>query len=195
MGQNELVEFVSKNWFDIFSAISCIIGGSIALLQWQKSNSYKRAELVSTMVEKMRSDSDIAILLDIIDWDKGLLYNGEFLLDEGCPIIDAAAWEKDKLFHIIDRTLSFFSFYCYLRQSHSIKKADMVLVEYNLRRLADNPSIANYLFSIYHWSAYLGVTCSHKPLIDYCIKKNYLNKNFKSPDCKEYKLCLDIPSK
>ena len=58
----------------------------------------------------------------------------------------------------------------------------MRFFEYELRRLVDNPHIRNYLYSLYHWSKSLGVKTSFLYVIEYGLKKGYLDKSFKRYD-------------
>ena len=174
---------------EIITLLLAIIGGFFALVQWRKSNIYKRGEIVHDLIKIVRDDKDISTVMDIIDWDKGLVYCGTFYLTDDAELKIG----DDDLIKIIDRTLSHFSFICYLRKQHTLTQKDMRVFDYEIRRLIDNKNISNYLYSLYHWSKYLNVSMSFSFLVDYCIKKEYLYRSFKSLYSPHYEMCLSLP--
>lgn len=153
-----------------------ITGGIFALLQWKKSNDYKRAELVKELITKIRDDEDIAFIMDCLDWQKDLSYDGIFHYNSQSNDNKKEILDDVQVFIKVDKTLSHFSYICYLYERKIIKNKDILQFNYNLRRIMDNTQIANYLYSLYHWSNSLGVDCSFVYLIKYGCKMNYLNK-------------------
>jgi hypothetical protein len=103
--------------------------------------------------------------MDVIDWDEGILYNGKFSINPDYPKETLKGLDADDLFKKIDKTLAHFSYICYLESNKTLTNEDMYPFEYQLRRLADNRHVSNYLFSLYHWSTYLSVKCSFEYLI------------------------------
>jgi hypothetical protein len=174
--------------------VFAVVGGYFALKQWKTQVMHKRAEMVNDLMNRVRDDKDIAAIMDIIDWNEGIRYDGKFSVDRGVVKEVLLTVNNDALFKMIDKTLSFFSYICYLRKRKAISKKDMIPFEYELRRIADNNHIRDYLYSIYHWSKYLGVKCSFEHLIDYYLKKGYLSKDFKElNETGRYNCFLTIP--
>lgn len=155
------------NVLDAVGTVIAVVGAWLALVQWAKGNDYKRAEQVQALITKVRDDEDIAKIMDIIDWDKKIEYNGKF---------HAEGMDERELFIKVDKTLSHFSYICYLWKRKCLKDKDMYHFEYELRRIVDNPSMADYLHSLYHWSRSLKTKCSFEYLIDYSLKKGYLDR-------------------
>ena len=185
-----VLEWCKSNCFELISLVIAIIGGSFALYQWTKSNTYKRGDIVESLIETINDDQDIATIMDICDWNDGFIYNGKFSISKAASRSDLVGMSSEELFKKIDRTLAHFSYICYLKSSKALTKKEMRIFNYKIRRLADNMHIANYLFSLYHWSDSLGVQMSYIYLADYCIKKGYLHKDFKERTSKHYKQML-----
>lgn len=163
----------------IISLTFVFIGGCFALWQWYKSLVYKRAEIVQKLIDNVRCNKSVSTIMDMIDWNEDFVYNGKFQVDKNTTRNTLKNFSDDDLFKMIDQTLSTFSYICYLKKVHTITGKDMRFFEYEIRRLVDNPHIANYLYSLYHWSKSLGVEMSFSYVINYCIKKKYLDKSFK----------------
>ena len=174
----KMIVFFSTNIIETVTIFISIIGGTVALLQWKKGNDYKRAQLVQELINKVRDDLDVSLIMDVIDWNDGIKYDGKFrfLYNERDERYNNLS--SDELFSKIDKTLSHFSYICYLYKRNLFAYKDMVVFEYELRRIIDNAHICNYLYSLYHWSKYLQVRCSFDYLIEYAKKKNYLDKDF-----------------
>lgn len=189
-----IIEFIKNNIIDIITLLFAVIGGFFALTQWRTQVMQKRAETVKELICKVRDDEDIAAIMDIIDWNDGIVYNGKFRARPSAQRKLFAEVDDDKLFQMIDKTLSHFSYICYLRKRHVLQKKDMYVFEYELRRLADNVHIQNYLYSLYHWSSQLGVNCSFGYLIEYALKMGYLTKDFLHLSSGNYKCYLAIPN-
>ena len=170
-----------------------VIGGGFALYQWRKSNVYKRGEIVKNLIEKVRDDEDIATIMDIIDWNKGLVYDGTFHIEDE-DRAKATFTGEDELFKKIDKTLSHFSYICYLKHHHTLTDKDMKIFDYEIRRLVDNRNVVNYLYSLFHWSLSLNVSMSFEYLIKYSIKKGYIKKDFQEVHSKHYIQYLKLPT-
>ena len=155
-------------------SVSTIISVFIAIKQWIKNGKQKRAEYQIQLITKIRDDEDIAVTMELIDWNK-IEYYGEW---EHKKEIDSDHTKGDKkdLFKKIDKTLSHFSYICFLRKKHLISQNDMAVFEYELKRLFDNCHIVNYLYTLQHWSEHLGVRSSFFWLIWYGKRCKYLSK-------------------
>ena len=174
----DILCFVKENIIDLIMIFMGAIGGTFALIQWKKSNDYKRADLVQSMITKLRDDKDISIITDIIDWNEALKYDGRFSI-ENCTREDINQYTSDEIFIKIDKTLSHYSYVCYLYKQGIFKKNDIAIFDYNIKRIVNNEQIANYLYSLFHWSESIDVNCSFEYLIDYSLKRGYLDNNFK----------------
>lgn len=163
---------------NFLSLLSVFIGGIFALWQWKKSLIFKRTEIVKSLIESTRQDKNVSNIMDIIDWNNDLIYDGKFhIIKNNNEFFNNLS--DDTLFKMIDHTLSIFSYICYLRSVNTISKKDIDFFEYEIHRLIDNKHIINYLYSIYHWSNKLQVKTSFIYLIEYCIKKKYIDTDFK----------------
>lgn len=170
-----------------------LLGGGFALYQWSRNSIYKRAEIVENLISIVKDDEDVSTILDIIDWNCGLYYDGKFHLEDALNRKALLEISEDDLFKKIDKTLSHFSYICYLKYQRALTKKDMRIFEYEIRRLVDNKNIANYLYSLYHWSNSLNVKTSFSFLIDYCLDKKYISADFKNVKSKNYDCCLRVP--
>lgn len=191
------MDFLCNYLLDVVGWIIAGLGGLFALFQWKKANDYKRADIVQALITKLRDEEDISFVMELIDWSKGLIYNGEFIISEDIKDKRIDNMGKDKLFSMIDKTLSHFSYICYLKKIGCLSQKDMYHFEYELRRLVDNEHIANYLYSLYHWSKSLHTECSFRYLIDYSLKNRLLIKkdflSIKVPN--RYDHFLQLPNK
>ena len=193
--ENLLNNITLQDIIEIASLITVIVGGCFALHQWSKGNIYKRAEIVEKLIVTVRDCDDIATVMDMIDWDSGFYYDHKFHLTEEALHSSILRGVSDTdFFKKIDKTLAHFSYICYLKEQHTLTKKDMRNFEYKIRRLIDNQHIANYLYSLYHWSASLGVKMSFSFLINYCIKEKYVSSDFKTLDSPNYICYLGLSS-
>lgn len=175
---------------DSLTLIFACVGGLFALHQWRIQIKQKRAEIVEEQIHKVRDDMDISTIMDIIDWNKGFIYDGKFTVADSSKLPNMT---DDDLFKKIDKTLSQFTYICYLKKTKAIGKKDFKVFEYSIRRIMDNQHICNYLYSLYHWSRYLGVSSSFDNLIQYGVKKKYLDSSFQKENSTMYKCYLSIP--
>lgn len=171
--------FTTDHLLGCITLLFSVVGGIFAYIQWRKSNEYKRSEFVKDIVTKMRDDEDIAFVTEIIDWNSGLSYDGKFHFTSEIAEQQKQIPEK-QLFQKIDKTLSHCSYVCYLKSKKIILNGDMAFFEYAIKRLIDNPHIANYLYSLHHWSNHIHVSCSFSHLIQYALDKQYLESCFTS---------------
>ena len=176
----------------IVSLFFAFLGGCFALWQWYKGLVYRRAEIVNSLIKDVREDADVSLIIDIADWDEGFYYDGKFTIDRKDCRAQLKSMSDEEFFLKIDYTLSVFSHICYLKKVHAIKKRDLACFEYEIHRLTDNEEICNYLYTIYHWSKEINVKMTFDYLVDYCIKKKYLNKCFKEKNAEIYTCFLDF---
>lgn len=174
----------------LLSFVAVVIGGGFALHQWRISIKQKRAETVEKLIKTVRDDRDIATIMDIVDWDDGFYYYGKFSIEPTTLRESLTDITEEELFKMIDRTLAHFSYICYLKELHLITSKDMRNFEYEIRRLADNEHIANYLHSLHLWSNSLGVSMSFSFLLEYCVGKGYFTEDIRDKHSKKYINCL-----
>ena len=184
--------FSFQDFTSIFMLLAAVVGGIFALRQWVKRNIYKRGEIVQQLIKILRDDKEIATTMDVIDWSEGFFYNGKICLSRPVNRKCLETLEDDDFFKMIDRTLSHFSYICYLYHQKTLGNKDMKVFDYEIRRLIDNRHIRNYLFSLHHWSKSLNVKTSFWFLIKYSLKKKYLSKDFNDMDSENYQLFLNV---
>ncbi len=170
----------------ILTFVLAVFGSIGAIYQWNKGNKMKRADIVHRLIEIIRDNEEIATIMDIIDWNDAFWYDGKFHLKENdrSQLKDIS---ENNFFHKIDKTLSHFSYICYLLDQRVIKEKDMRCFKYNLTRLFQNKHIRNYLFSLYHWSEEIGTTMSFIYLVEYGLNNGFLPGTFLNPYAKEFK--------
>jgi hypothetical protein len=104
--------------------------------QWRRANDLKQAAFAHRLLQKFYHDQDIRSVARCVDsdsvWHNATFYTGSPLK----PIVDAAL---EKL-----------SYVCYLRQAGYIRKADFAYFQYLIDFLADDLSVQEYLFNLYH---------------------------------------------
>lgn len=182
-------------WINIVGLVIATVGSILALIQWRKSNDYKRAEFVRGLIEALREDDDIALVMEMIDWDDGLRYDGKFHITEACKEDRFRKMKEHELSSKIDKTLSHYSYICYLAQSKCLSLQEMNGFEYEIRSLTCNPQIMNYLYTIFHFSNTRKVNTTFIYLVDYCITRKWIEyKDFLCyPYNGAYKYCLKTP--
>ncbi len=159
---------MNTSLIDIMTLISIIIGGIFALIQWIKSNKYKRAEFINTLVTTLRNDSEISSIVYMFDYNSKW-YSREF------------HYTENKIEHAVDKTLAYFSYICYLRNNKIISKKDFIFFEYEIKRIATNYSVQAYFYNLFHFAEKNNCEPTFKYLFDYC----YTNKLFTG--CKDIK--------
>ena len=170
------------DYLDFSMVILTIVGGVFALIQWRNANRIKRAEFLDSLIEKLRGDEEIDRTIHQIDYDSKW-YNRGF--HNG----------KDALEHDVDKTLSFFSYICYLRKNKLIGKRDFEIFSYEIQRIADNYSVQAYLFNLYHFSKKRGVEITFCYLFDYCYKNDLFGERtveIKNPNTKIFPKYLNF---
>lgn len=181
------MEVIINNIWNNIPTLALLIGGLFALLQWSRSKEMERAELEKNLIEKVNDDEIISKVMNMIDWDKGLEYDGEFSINSEI----SEHIEFDDIELSVDKTLAHYSYICYLNERRIFKAADIVPFEYDLSRIFNNPHICNYLYTMYHFSDKNNVKCSFYYLITYGLKRGFINKSFKNRNTDNYTYFLD----
>lgn len=151
---------------DILSAISILLvifGGIFAYYQWRKNVLIKRASYINELTEKIRSDSDIKDAIYLFDYDSNW-YTEQFHGSES----------EIK----IDKTLSYFSYICYLNERRLVSKKEFKFFQYEVERILMNIGVQDYFYNLYHFSKKFSVPFTFVYLLDYGKKRGLLNKDF-----------------
>lgn len=179
----ELLSYLQEHIGETITITLSVLGGIFALLQWKKSNDYKRAELVNGLINTIRDNKTNSVVIDMIEWAE-LVYDSKFKTKntrgiEGCS-------SSEQMTIMVDGVLAHFNYICYLKRLHIFKRKDMAVFDYEIKRLFDNDQVCNYLYSLFLWSTSLGVMCSFKHLIRFGLRKRYLHISFLSEQSKNY---------
>lgn len=103
------------------SQVSAIIGGLFVFYQWQHNNRLKKADYINELTEKIRTDEMIKETIYMFDYDEDW-YSEEFHL-------------SGDLERKVDKTLSYFSYICYLKSRGVITKKELYFFQYELERV------------------------------------------------------------
>lgn len=135
------------------SLVLVVIGGFFAYWQWRKSVSLKRADYINDLTENLRTDKAISKAIYLFDYDD-IWYTEEF---HGNTDLELA----------IDKTLSYFSYICYLKKQKIISENEFLFFKYEIERILTNSQTKNYLYNLYHFSKECKVPMTFKYLFDY----------------------------
>lgn len=146
------------------SLILVVIGGLFAYWQWRRSVSLKRADYINDLTEKIRTDEAISKAIYLFDYDS-IWYTEEFHGNTDSELV-------------IDKTLSYFSYICYLKKRRIISKKEFSFFKYEIERILTNPQTQDYLYNLYHFSQKCGVPITFKYLFDYGKEHRLFDKSF-----------------
>ena len=135
------------------SQLIAIIGGVFVFYQWQHNNRLKKADYINELTEKIRTDKMIKKTVYMFGYDKHW-YSKEFHSGGNLEIR-------------VDKTLSYFSYICYLKSRRIITKKELYFFRYELESILGNEEVQDYLYNLYHYSASMGVPMTFKYLFDY----------------------------
>ena len=158
---------------DILTVVVAALGGVFAFFQWWRSSYIKRAEYINELTEKIRSDNDIREIVYLIEYGNEDWYTEKF---HGSPEL-----EKN-----VDKTLSYFSYICYLKSMRIISARELSFFEYKITRILKDDNIQRYLFNLHHFSEKNDVPMSFNYLLKYGKSHKLLSKEFYKKDSKEY---------
>ena len=163
-----LISFISSDMFRNLIAAStlilAVIAGFRALAQWKESKRIKRAEYIKELTDKIRTDDDIVKVLGLIEYNL-FLYNKDF-------------HGGDELEHQVDKTLSFFSYICYLKKKKILSPDEFRFFDYEVTRIFQNKDIVNYLYNLYHFSQKQNRPISFCYLVEHGLENGLLAKDF-----------------
>jgi hypothetical protein len=166
---------------DILSLITIsltCIGGVGALFQWDRTNKINRAKYINELTDKIRSDDDIRETLYKLEYDEKW-YSQNFY-NSGEPELK------------LDKTLSYFSYICYLRHMKIISEKEFSFFKYQIRRLLGNAGMQGYLFNLHHFSNHIGTPMTFHYLLEYGNKHEMFPASFFNKDSNEYEKKLNF---
>jgi len=126
---------------DIIASISLflvVIGGIFAFFQWRKNLLLKRADYINELTEKIRTDVDIKDTIYIFDYSE--------------PWYDQNFHSSKELEIKVDKTLSYFSYICYLKANRIISEKEFGFFKYEIKRILINPYVQDYFYNLYHFA-------------------------------------------
>lgn len=165
-------EFTISDIISFLSMVLIVIGGCFSYHQWKKSVKIKRAEYINELTEKIRTDVDIKEIVYVLDYDHKW-YTPNFH--------DCGELERK-----MDKTLSYFSYICYLYRSHLIAKKEFGFFKYEIDRILMNNQIQNYFYNLYHFSNKFKAPITFKYLFEYGEKNKIFDEEFYNSKSEKY---------
>lgn len=169
---NFVNEITVNDILNFLSLVFVIIGGCFGYHQWKKSVKIKRAEYLNELTEKVRTDEDISEMIYILD------YNQEWYTDS---FHESGEFERK-----MDKTLSYFSYICYLFDNDLIEKSEFKFFEYEIDRILMNASTIQYFYNLFHFAEKCKAPITFKFLFEYGKNAKIYDQEFYNPDSKKY---------
>jgi hypothetical protein len=155
----------------IVQAVALFVGGFLALWQWRGANKIKRGELIHQILDKIQPDSEVAEMLDVIEYEK--------------PWYDESFHGSGKNEKLINKLFFDLSYVCYLYEVKLINNKEFRIVEYGLMTTCQSKQTQEYLWNLFHYSKIKQVPPPFPYLIEYMRKHiftKYENTKFDSGD-------------
>lgn len=174
MNINFKTELTLSDISSIVSTLILLTGTTLAYFQWKKNILFKKAEYVNELTEKIRTDEDIKNVIYILEYDE-TWYNNKF--------------HGSKFEVQMDKTLSYFSYICYLGEKKLLSKEEFQFFNYELVRIIENLQLQDYFYNLYHFSQKNKTKMTFEYLFDYGKKNKVFDKDFFSKNSweKNYK--------
>lgn len=128
----------------------------------------KRASYINELTDKIRSDPLISDAIYLLDYGK-IWYSESF-------------HSSGELELKMDRTLSYFSYICYLKKQKIISDKEFKFFKYEIERILGNQQVQDYFYNLYHFSQKLKVPLTFEYLFEYGEKNNFFDEDFYNPD-------------
>ncbi len=148
----------------ILSVFLVILGGIFGFHQWRKNILLKRAGYINDLTEKIRTDNDIKDIIYIFDYDKEW-YSLQF-------------HKSGELELKVDKTLSYFSYICYLKRQKIISNKEFDFFKYEVERILINQQVQDYFYNLYHFSYKFNTPFTFKYLFEYGKKEGMFDDDF-----------------
>lgn len=169
---NFSTEVTISDLISILTFIPVIVGGTFGIIQWRESIKIKRAEYIEQLTAKLRSDPDIREIIYKIDYNEKW-YTEEF-------------HNGGELERKVDKTLSYFSYICYLHKIHLISNKGFNFFKYEVDRCLMNKQVQDYLFNLYHFSSKFNSPFSFAHLFKYGEDNIFFDTSFYDKLSKNY---------
>ena len=86
----------------------------------------------------------------------------------------------------MDKTLSYFSYICYLKKYRIISGSEFKFFQYEIASILDNEQVVDYLYNIYHYSIGGNIPITFYYLLEYGRKNNFIEPDFYDPESYRY---------
>jgi len=171
---NIFINWTIDNYLSFILIVVMAIGSIFALFQWNSSIKIRRTEFLDEIINKLWFDENMARTMHMIDSNPNW-YTEDFHKS------------YNDLGYQIDKLLSYFDFICYLHFIKNLKFNEFNVIRYEIDRTCASPSVQAYLWNLYHFSNKIEAGCSFMYVIDYGIKQEIINKEFKNNNEDLYK--------
>ena len=146
------------------SIILVILGGIFGYYQWRKSVLLKRAGYINDLIEKIRTDEYIKDVVYMFDYNKKWYYE--------------SFHQSGELELKVDKTLSYFSYICYLKRQKIITDKEFDFFKYEVERILMNQQVQDYFYNLYHFSKKFKTPITFKYLFEYGEKGKMFDDDF-----------------
>ena len=145
---------------EILTFLMVLIGIGAGLIQWRRQIKRESAEFLKALLDELWSPDDAAFIYgaDYAETWYGPKFHGS---------------EKER---IVDRTLSFFAFVCYLRSKNLLDKVGFVYFGYQIERILENVQVKDYLYNIHHFAVRCGSVSPFIHLVQYGFEHGLIDK-------------------
>ena len=146
------------------SIILVILGGIFGYYQWRKNILLRRAEYINELTEKIRTDEYIKDVVYMFDYNKKWYYE--------------SFHQSGELELKVDKTLSYFSYICYLKRQKIITDKEFDFFKYEVERILMNQQVQDYFYNLYHFSKKFKTPFTFKYLFEYGEKGKMFDDDF-----------------
>ena len=143
----------------------------LALKKWKVSLALNRAEHIKELIEKFRNDADIVEIFRLCDYGTSW-YFSDFHNNKENEFINTTVEFK------IDKTLTFFSYICYLIDREIIADEEVAFFDYAIERIISNKDMQNYLHNLFHFAKKNNRKISFQYLLNYAKENKFIDNDF-----------------
>ena len=127
------------DWSEMISLVVVVIGVVGGLVQWNRKIRLEKASYIRDLTDRIFTDPLIREGLSLLDFDK------EWLSEDVHSSV-----EMETNIGKVYRTLSFFSYICYLKKRGIIGYGEILLVKDDIDRIVHNESVVIFFYNLYH---------------------------------------------
>ena len=125
------------NLSEIVTAAVAFIGVAVSLFEYHRSNKINRSSYLKDLISEMKTDADISEMIYIFQYHK-FIYDRHF-------------HEDGELERKVDKSLQFFSYLCYLKETRIITDQEFSFFEIEISQALRNKDLIDYLYNLYHF--------------------------------------------